>query len=204
MAPRRAAAPSDTRARLVEAARRLFWEKGYAATGLAEILDCARANSGSFYYFFESKDALLRVVLDSYAELLEPQIVRPAFEAAPDPIGRVLALVGSYRQRLVDTGCRYGCPIGRLALEIDPENAPAHALIARNFAGWKSTVEASLRAAGLREPAQAAALTLAVMEGAVMQARAHRSVKPFDACLAQLREYLQTVARRGPTRRRNR
>ena len=39
---------ADTRERIVEAARFLFWEKGYAATGLAELLARAGANSGSF------------------------------------------------------------------------------------------------------------------------------------------------------------
>ena len=53
---------SGTRERIVEAARYLFWEKGYAATGLAEILARADANSGSFYHFFDSKDAVLRTV----------------------------------------------------------------------------------------------------------------------------------------------
>ena len=64
MAPK----PSDTRERLIEAARHLFWERGYAATGLAEILARAGANSGSFYHFFESKDALLRTVHRSGTE----------------------------------------------------------------------------------------------------------------------------------------
>jgi AcrR family transcriptional regulator len=62
--------PSDTRERIVEAARFLFWQKGYTATGLAELLARAGANSGSFYHFFESKDAVLRAVLDTYVELL--------------------------------------------------------------------------------------------------------------------------------------
>ena len=68
---------ADTRTRLVEAARYLFWERGYAATGLSEILRRARANSGSFYHFFDSKDALLRTVLDTYVDALEPQLMAP-------------------------------------------------------------------------------------------------------------------------------
>src|SRR5580693_1863441 len=103
----------DTRQRIVEAARFLFWEKGYAATGLAELLARAEANSGSFYHFFESKDALLRTVLDSYVELLEPMVLRPAWQSTSDPIARIFALLAGYRERLVTTDCQYGCPIGR-------------------------------------------------------------------------------------------
>ena len=135
----------DTRARLVEAARHLFWEKGYAATGLAEILSKARANSGSFYHFFESKDALLRTVLETYVELLEPHVLHPVRKAARQPLDQVFGLLASYRDRLVATDCQYGCPIGRLALELDPENTPAHDLIASNFDAWKSAVATALK-----------------------------------------------------------
>ena len=75
-AERSAAEPRDratTRDRIIEAGRHLFWEKGFAATGLAEILARADANSGSFYHFFESKDALLRAVLDLYVTALDAQ-----------------------------------------------------------------------------------------------------------------------------------
>jgi TetR/AcrR family transcriptional repressor of nem operon len=190
----RTATPPGTRERIVEAARYLFWEKGYAATGLAEILSRANANSGSFYHFFDSKDALLRTVLETYTELLEPRVVRPIWNTTTDPIARVFALLGGYRQRLLDTDCRYGCPIGRLALEIDPENTPAHALVARNFTSWKGAVEACVRAAGLPKPADVAALVLTVMEGGVMQARAYRRIEPFDACVRQLRIHLAALA----------
>jgi len=51
----------STRERLLDAARYLFWERGYTATGMAEILHRAQANAGSFYHFFPSKEALLLV-----------------------------------------------------------------------------------------------------------------------------------------------
>jgi TetR/AcrR family transcriptional regulator, transcriptional repressor for nem operon len=183
----------DTRARLVEAARYLFWEKGYSATGLAEILARARANSGSFYHFFESKDALLRTVLETYVELLEPHVLHPVRKAARQPLDQVFGLLASYRERLVATNCQYGCPIGRLALELDPENTPAHELIASNFDAWKSAVAKALRAAAIGPPEEVAIFVLTVMEGAVMQSRAHRSIEPFDACVRQLRIHLDAL-----------
>jgi TetR/AcrR family transcriptional repressor of nem operon len=185
---------ADTRHRIVEAARFLFWEKGYAATGLAELLARAGANSGSFYHFFDSKDAVLRTVLETYRDLLDPLVVRPAFDAHTRPIDRIFALLESYRQRLVSTDCQYGCPIGRLALELDPENAPAHSLIAQNFTAWREAVEACLLDAGIPQPSDVAAFVLTVMEGAVMQSRAYRSIEPYDACIRQLRVHLNALA----------
>jgi TetR/AcrR family transcriptional regulator, transcriptional repressor for nem operon len=183
----------DTRQRIVEAARELFWEKGYTATGLAELLERAGANSGSFYHFFESKDAVLRAVLETYEELLDPHIVKPAFERHDRPVERIFALLHSYRERLVGTDCKYGCPIGRLALELDAENAPAHERIARNFAAWRKAVETCVREAGIARPQDVAAFVLTVMEGAVMQARAYGSIEPFDACIRQLRVHFDAL-----------
>ncbi len=202
MVPKRPTAGPSTRDRLVEAGRHLFWEKGFAATGLADILARAGANSGSFYHFFESKDALLREVLHTYVELLEPQVLRPVEAAVADPLERVFALLDGYRQRLLATDCSYGCPIGRLALEIDPENAPAHELLAANFTAWRRAVEAYLRAAAIPDPAAVAAIVLCVMEGGVMQSRVQRSIEPFDTCTQQLRTYLDTAAgsSAGPAR----
>lgn len=191
----------DTRQRLIEAARYLFWEKGYAATGLADILARAEANSGSFYHFFESKDALLRTVLESYVDLLDPHVLAPVRAGAAAPLDEVFGLLASYRGRLADTGCTYGCPIGRLALEIDPENTPAHALIARNFDGWTHAVADALRRARVPKPGEVAVFVLTVMEGGVMQARAHRALAPFDTCVRQLRLHLTALLTVRPARR---
>jgi TetR/AcrR family transcriptional repressor of nem operon len=197
---------SGTRERIVEAARGLFWEKGYAATGLAELLERAGANSGSFYHFFESKDAVLRTVLETYEDLLDPHIIQPVFDKHHSPVERIFGLLDSYRQRLVSTKCQYGCPIGRLALELDTENAPAHQRIASNFTAWRKAVEGCVREAGMAKPDDVAAFVLTVMEGGVMQSRAYRSIAPFDACVRQLRLHFAALQRtaRKPTSRRSR
>ena len=46
-----------TRERLIHAAMELFFEKGYGASGMAEILEKADANSGSFYHFFHMQSS---------------------------------------------------------------------------------------------------------------------------------------------------
>ena len=51
-------APGDA-ARAVDAARHLFWEKGYGSTSVADVLHAAQVNSGSLYHFFPAKQDLL-------------------------------------------------------------------------------------------------------------------------------------------------
>ena len=188
--------PPSARELLLDAARYLFWEKGYAATGVAELLQRARVNSGSFYHVFPSKEALLLAVLDNYLDGLEPAVLRPAFARRRDPIERIFAILEGYRQKLLATGCQYGCPIGRLALEIEAQNLPVHNRIAANFAAWTAAVRGCLEAARDRLPPDCdtgalATFVLTVMEGGVMQARSYRRMEPFDQSAAQLRNYVQ-------------
>jgi TetR/AcrR family transcriptional regulator, transcriptional repressor for nem operon len=188
----------STRDRLIEAARFLFWERGFAGTSMAELLARAEVNSGSFYHFFDSKEALLRSVLEGYLHLLRPMVVDPAFASVEEPLGRIFAVLAGYRQRIVATECKYGCPLGRLALEIDPENAPAHALIAQNFEGWIEAVRECLQSMKASLPADAdldalATYVLVVMEGGVVLSRSYRSVEPFDRAVAQLREHFRLL-----------
>lgn len=187
-----------TRQRLVESARYLFWERGFAGTSMADLLAHAKVNSGSFYHFFDSKEALLREVLESYLVALKPMIVEPAYATTPEPIERIFAILEGYRERILMTGAQYGCPLGRLALEIDPENRPAHKLIAENFGGWIDAVRDCLGAAPLPAGTDIDALAtyvLAVMEGGVMLSRSYGSVEPFDRTVKALRDHFALLVR---------
>src|SRR5580700_11206717 len=167
---------SATRQRLLESARYLFWERGFAGTSMADLLGHAKVNSGSFYHFFDSKEALLREVLQEYLLALRPMVVDPAFATTDEPVERIFAILAGYRERILMTDSKYGCPLGRLALEIDPENRPAHKLIAENFQGWIGAVRECLEAAALPKKTDIEALAtyvLAVMEGGVMLSRSY-------------------------------
>jgi hypothetical protein len=59
-------------------------------------------------------------------------------------------------------------------------------------------VETCVRDAGISNAADVAAFVLTVMEGAVMQSRAYRSIDPYDACVRQLRLHLTALTRPKP------
>src|SRR3974390_3476921 len=94
---------SNTRSRLVQTAMKLFWEKGYNSTSIADVLQAAKVNSGSLYYFFPGKADLLGAVLDSYLEGIGPMLLEPAWHGVADPIERIFALLAQYRKSLSDT-----------------------------------------------------------------------------------------------------
>jgi TetR/AcrR family transcriptional repressor of nem operon len=198
--PRRALASVDpqpaTRERLVLTAMKLFWEKGYESTSVADVLREARANSGSLYHFFPGKQDLLIAVLELYRDGIGAMLLEPAWKGVDDPIERVFALLARYRHSIVSTDCVYGCPIGSLALEIHEPDPPVRALMMANFDAWVGAIRQCLDAAPLPRSVDRRALAefvLTTMEGAVMQARTYRDVGYFDRSVAQLRAYFDAL-----------
>ena len=193
-----AEAQPPTAERLVFAAMRLFSEKGYGSTSVADILREAGANSGSLYHAFPTKQDVLLAVLGLYRDGIGPMLLAPAWEGVDDPIERVFALLGRYRGMLAASDCLYGCPIGSLALELHEPDPPVRELLSVNFHGWTEAIQGCLDAATDRLPRYTdtralAQFVLTVMEGGVMQSRTHRTLEAFDAGVAVLRDYFNRL-----------
>ena len=68
---------SNTKSKIVSAAWRLFYEQGYDATTVDEIIKESGTSRGSFYHYFDGKDALvgsLAYLFDEKYEELIPEI----------------------------------------------------------------------------------------------------------------------------------
>lgn len=83
-------ARSDSRERILDAAERLFAEKGVAAASLREIGARAHANPGSIYFHWKTKAELVREVFHRRLEPLDAERMRRLEAAerahAPDPV----------------------------------------------------------------------------------------------------------------------
>ncbi len=69
----------STKGKIVDAAWKLFYEQGYDATTVDQIIEESGTSKGSFYHYFDSKDALLgslAYIFDEKYEELEPELTR--------------------------------------------------------------------------------------------------------------------------------
>lgn len=54
---------NDYKEKIYQAAQRLFYEKGYTNTSVAEIIELSGTNKGSFYHYYSKKEDLAKAVL---------------------------------------------------------------------------------------------------------------------------------------------
>ncbi|MCI7145893.1 MAG: TetR/AcrR family transcriptional regulator [Clostridiales bacterium] len=67
----------DTKGKIISAAWDLFYEQGYEETTVEEIVEASGTSKGSFYHYFDGKDALLGTLsymFDKKYEELKPQL----------------------------------------------------------------------------------------------------------------------------------
>ncbi|MGX6647265.1 TetR/AcrR family transcriptional regulator [Maricaulaceae bacterium MS644] len=183
----RAGAP-DSRARLISAAARLFQEKGYAATGLSDILTVAGAPKGSLYHHFPGGKAELAAAAMRGAGGLLRETLRARRETADDAAGAIEAFASDLAGWLEGSGFTRGCPLATVALEQTPSEGDLACAIAGAFS---RTVEALAQmitddGAPPDRARRLAGLTLAALEGAMILARIQQSGAPVREAGAEM------------------
>lgn len=179
---------STTRERLIGAAARLFQERGYAATGLNEVLAAAEAPKGSLYHHFpDGKESLAAAAAARagarFLETLEYDAADSANSA--EMIVRFAERLASW---LEQSGFRLGCPIATLTLEQAAVSERLAVTLTDVFSSWQGALAARLSADGLTTDRSTALaqLTLCTIEGALILARAGRNSAPVRQSAATL------------------
>ncbi|MGW6916627.1 TetR/AcrR family transcriptional regulator [Kitasatospora sp. NPDC054939] len=191
---------STARERLLDAACDLLRSRGYATIGIAEI--CARADvrKGSFYHFFESKQALTLEVVDAHWRAQRADWLA-ALRSGEPPLVRLERLFGGtaavQRQTQEAYGAVSGCLFANLALELTAEEQPVRARLAEIFDEEVELVRGVLAEAAAegsvpagsasRESARAA---VAQMEGMVLFAKIADDPAVLDGLWPQLSRLL--------------
>ena len=82
---------AERRAQVLDAARRLFAERGYHATSVNDIIVAADIARGTFYLYFESKRAIFEELLDEFFTTLAGTVRRiDVSPGAPPPLAQML------------------------------------------------------------------------------------------------------------------
>lgn len=196
---------TQTRERLVETAAELFWNQGYAQTGVSSIMKQARATSGSFYHFFPTKEDLLVAVLDLVSDRLESEVLGPAEIDSDDPAERIERVIEAYVRSAEPDGSTLNLPLGNLVSELGSSHEVARrrindlmeGLIAR-INDW--LVDGSGRPSRRFDRRGLATGVVAILEGAAVMAMAQGNRAPVDTGAEQIRLLLNVLTDSGRDR----
>ncbi|MGO4612516.1 TetR/AcrR family transcriptional regulator [Nocardia sp. 2YAB30] len=169
---------TETRGKLVDATRTLVERHGYYGAGLNQILATSGAPRGSLYFHFPGgKDELVAEAIAQSGKEIATLIdtIEPGDTAAAAT--RLLAMFGD---RLEASGWQQGCPVATVALDIAAANDPIQLECAAAYAAWEQALRIRLRADGRADADDLAAALLAMVEGALLLARAQRSREPLE------------------------
>ena len=109
-------ARQDNRKRIIEAANRLFYIKGYNQTSFADVADEVGISKGNLHYHFRSKEDLLEAIIGLRMQVIESNLAQWAEEFA-DPKDKLRRFAQMLLNEEADV-TRYGCPLGSLNMEL--------------------------------------------------------------------------------------
>lgn len=195
-----------TRERLLQAAAREIYRSGFQSASLDTILASARVTKGALYYHFKNKEALGYAVVE---EIISPDVrgtwVEP-LQSVKDPIGALISIVQDISvQPEVVCG---GCQLNNLAQEMSPLDAGFRKRLETIFDAWREATATVLRA-GQRhgsvrrnvEPADAAGLLIAMVEGYGSLAKNAQDPKVIKAGIKNIVGWLKSLRQPGNRKR---
>lgn len=151
---------AENRLRILDAASRLFCEKGFDAVTVAEVMKAAGLTHGGFYGHFESKDDLVA------------QALTRAIETKASTKLDLKAYVASYLSPNHRDNPGGGCPTAGLAAETRHQSAAAQSAMTEGIRGQLRKLGASMPRGSDSERRRCAIASLSAMIGAVILSRA--------------------------------
>lgn len=156
----------------LQAALELFWQRGYEATSMSDLVDRLGIGRASIYATFGSKHELYLKALDRYDRAgLEP-IMRELSRPGP-ALPAVRALVRRYATEAADDRLRRsGCLVTNTAAELAPHDAAAARRVERSWDQLQTVLHSALLRAQAqgelpagRDPLALARTLLVLMQG---------------------------------------
>ena len=188
-----------TRRRILQAASRLIAERGVGAVSLEDVEKEARVGRSQLYHYFDSRDDLLRAVID-----ITTDAVLGAQNGLLDDLDSLVA-IDRWFDALValqeERGAAGGCPIGSLVGQLAERDEETRGALATGFERWEQPLLeglAQMQDRGeLRADAPIEALadmTMAAIQGGLLLTQVRRDPGQLRRALDGARAVLATAA----------
>ncbi|TXI81002.1 MULTISPECIES: TetR/AcrR family transcriptional regulator [unclassified Cupriavidus] len=172
----------DIRNRLLLSGGRVIHGSGFHGAGVQDIVAAAAVPKGSFYSYFDSKEAFAAEVVEAYWAAIEQRHGSVLYDARIKPLARIERMFALLVEDQRADQFRLGCLIGNLSLELSSASGEVRDALTRILKRWEAMLGACLDEARVRRelPAERAveelaALLIEAWEGAVLRSKVERS-----------------------------
>lgn len=169
----------DARTRILEAARDIIRQKGFAATSVEDLCLAAGVTKGAFFHHFKTKDALGVAAANHWADTTGALFAGAPYHEPDDPLERILAYLDFRRSIIGGETFAYTCLVGTMTQEVHASTPAIREACAHSIFGHAATLEADIKAAIERRAiagdwtaSSLARHTQAVLQGAFILAKA--------------------------------
>ncbi|MCF2520684.1 TetR/AcrR family transcriptional regulator [Dyadobacter sp. CY351] len=113
----------------LERAKDIFWQKGYQATSMQDLVDTMGLNRGSIYDTYGDKHSLFLMCLKSYSDGMLNDYLQ-ATDAAKSPVKAIEKIIKRAAARTIDEGKT--CMGVKSAFELASDDEEVHAILKEN------------------------------------------------------------------------
>lgn len=193
---------SDKRSQILCAGLNVMRERGYNGTGVKDIVDAAGVPKGSFYNYFESKEAFAIAALQQVAEGNLAQMRQLLGDHSKPPLQRLTGFFDANIDHLKRTKqFQGGCFIAKICQEMSDVNECIRKAAGMLFAEYEQVFADCLQEAAdsgeLPPGVDAKALAgflFSAWEGALIRMKTTRAAKPLDDFMLTLQQILKSPA----------
>lgn len=181
--------------RILNTACELFYQQGYQATGINQIVEEAGIAKASLYQHFSSKEALLTEYLQRIRVTNHTQRMEYINQLAPGK-ERLLGLFEFRRQHMEDSNFK-GCAFIRIAYELPGLNEDALLQVRTHSQALKTFIAEQLQVIKPGYPendlGEMTDMLLNLYEGAGLQGYIQKSAKPVEDAKKVVKKLLETL-----------
>jgi len=178
------------RERLVASAGDLLHRNGVAATTLAQVAEAADVPPGNVYYYFKTKDDLVRAVVDARSDQVRAML--DSLGTRRGPAARLKALAHQWVD-MRELVARYGCPFGTLVAELDRRDDGLDRHAAKPIELILDWAEGQFREMGRSDGRELAVSFFASVQGGALLANALRDPEIMTGHVRHLERWLDTL-----------
>lgn len=191
----------ETRELLLRAGMLMLTQTGFTQTGIDPILKSVGVPKGSFYYYFDNKEAFGLAVLARYRRYFEAKLDGFLLDEAFSPLERLQRFAHDAQDGIVRHDFKRGCLVGNLEQESTLLSDVFRAELVKTYQSWQQRVATCLLEAKKRQEidsnSEIDALSHAFWvgwEGAVHRTRLVKNTEPLTVFLRFFCQAIQVTA----------